>query len=311
MSRKTIITDDVQEAAAIIRGGGLVAFPTETVFGLGADATQAQAVDAVFAAKGRPADNPLIVHLSDAADLASVSRSHSASASRLLEVFAPGPLTVVVPADERLAPGVTAGLGTVGVRIPAHPTALALIRAAQVPVAAPSANRSGRPSATTWQAAAEELHGRVDAVLRGERSGVGIESTVVDCVVDPPAILRAGGISLESLRSVIAGVQARGDREQASPGTRHPHYAPRARVRIVEGARPDASAAWVGMVTPPTGYAMQLVVESERQYAHELYDFFRQVDAAGLAEVHCQLPPEGGLGTALRDRIRRAAEAAG
>ena len=311
VTRKTQILDDVDEAAALLRAGGLVAFPTETVYGLGADARNVAAVEGIFRAKGRPQDNPLIVHVADAAAVAQVTGAAPPSAERLLAAFAPGPITVVVPRGEALAAAVSAGLDTVAVRIPAHPTALALLRAAAIPVAAPSANRSGRPSATRWEAVREELDGRVDAILRGERSEVGIESTVVDCTADPPEILRPGGLSLEKLRTVIPDIRSAGKNHRASPGTRHRHYAPGARVLCVERPQPEATAAYLGLEAPAPGYALERVVPDLETYARELYDFFRTADAAGCREIHCLVPPDEGLGRALRDRLTRAAEASG
>jgi L-threonylcarbamoyladenylate synthase len=316
----TLITDDPDEAALILQRGGLVAFPTETVYGLGGDATRAEVIARIFRAKGRPSDNPLIVHVSSAGDIGQACDNVPESALRLLEAFAPGPITVVVPRTGRVAPEVSAGLDTVAVRIPSHPIAQALIKAARIPVAAPSANRSGRPSATTWTAVRDDLDGLIDAILTGDRPEVGIESTVVDCTVDPPAVLRAGGVSLEELRRVWPGLSGQGKRFSASPGTRHPHYAPRATVEIVAGPCPTAGAAYIGLESgkragaPGTaaaemagGYAATCLVKDTEEYAHHLYNFFRQCDAAGVKTIHCQRAQEGGLGRALSDRINRAA----
>jgi L-threonylcarbamoyladenylate synthase len=318
----TLITDDPAEAALILQRGGLVAFPTETVYGLGGDATRTDVIADIFRAKGRPSDNPLIVHISSVEDLWQVCAKVPESALRLLDAFAPGPMTVVIPRAGRVAPEVSAGLDTVAVRIPSHPLALALIEAAGLPVAAPSANRSGRPSATTWTAVRDDLGGSIDAILTGERSEVGIESTVVDCTVDPPAVLRAGGVSLEELRRVCPTLVGQGERLSASPGTRHPHYAPHASVEIVEGPRHAAGAAYIGFETGHRAgaegtaavesdgeYALVCLVKDTREYAHHLYNFFRECDAAGVRTIHCQRAPEDGLGRALSDRITRAAAA--
>lgn len=311
MSRITRILDDPEEAAAVIRSGGLVAFPTETVYGLGADALNPEAVAKIFEAKGRPGDNPLIVHVSSVSDVALVCDELPAAATALLSAFSPGPLTVVVPRAARVPSAVSAGLDTVGVRIPGHPVALALLRAARCPVAAPSANRSGRPSATTWDAVLADLDGRVDAVLRGTRPQVGIESTVVDCTGAIPAVLRAGSVSLEQLREVVPETLARGEQTAASPGTRHPHYAPNATVRVVQEPSPRSTAAYIGWTSPGPGYAMESLVGGAAEYAHALYDFFRQCDRAGVTEIDCQWPSTAGIGRALQDRIRRAEAASG
>jgi L-threonylcarbamoyladenylate synthase len=311
VSRTTRILDDPDEAAAVIQAGGIVAFPTETVYGLGADALNPDAVRAIFEAKGRPGDNPLIVHLADASAVARVCDAIPAAASALLAAFSPGPLTVVVPRSDRVPPVVSAGLGTVGVRIPGHPVAQALLHAVGCPVAAPSANRSGRPSGTTWEAVLADLDGRVDAILKGERPEVGIESTVVDCTAAVPAVLRAGSVSLEDLQRIVPETLARGEQVAASPGTRHPHYAPDARVRAVQQAEPRTGAAYIGCTKPDSGYDLAAHVGGLEAYAHALYDFFRQCDQAGIEEIDCEWPPSAGIGRALRDRIRRAEAASG
>jgi len=195
------------EAARILASGGTVAFPTETVYGLGADARSTSAVEQIFAAKGRPSDNPLIVHIADPADLDSLVLPYNETARRLMERFWPGPLTIVLPVRPGvISPRVTAGLSTVGVRMPAHDVALALIARAGCPVAAPSANRSGRPSPTLAAHVREDLAGRIDGIVDGGPTGVGVESTVVELVGDRVNVLRPGGITVEALREVAAEV---------------------------------------------------------------------------------------------------------
>jgi L-threonylcarbamoyladenylate synthase len=305
--KKTLITDNVHQAAELIRKGGLVAFPTETVYGVGADARNADAIAAIYQAKGRPGDNPLIVHVHDRAAVEGVAAEIPEAASRLLERFSPGPLTVVLRRGAGVAPLVSAGLDTVAVRIPSHPTAARLLLLSEAPVAAPSANRSGRPSATTWQAVREDLDGRIDAILVGDPSEVGLESTVVDCTGAVPAVLREGAVTLADLQHCLPGVQLGGGRLEASPGTRHPHYAPRARVRLVDRPHPEGQAGYIGTLAPPPGYAAVLVPRGSAEYAHALYEFFRTCDDRGLERIDCLGPPAGGLGPALLDRISRAA----
>ncbi|NNE71229.1 MAG: threonylcarbamoyl-AMP synthase [Rhodothermales bacterium] len=304
-TRTRILTDPV-EAAGLLREGKLVAFPTETVYGLGADATNPLAVERVYRAKGRPGDNPLIVHLAGAEQIEEVAAEVPEAASWLLEAFAPGPITVIVPRGPSIVPAVSAGLETVGVRVPAHPVARAVLKAAGIPVAAPSANRSGRPSGTTWQAVLADLDGRIDGLLMGERPEVGIESTVVDCSGPVPAVLRTGGISLEQLRDVLPGIMARGERLDASPGTRHPHYAPTARVTVVDAPRPRDGAAYIGLQQPEPGYVITEVVPDLESYARTLYAFFRKADSVGVKQIDCERPPASGIGVALRDRVVRA-----
>ena len=307
----TLVTASVEQAAAVLRQGGTVAFPTETVYGLGADARAPEAVAAVFRAKGRPADNPLIVHLGDAEAVAEIAE-RTPLGDRLLAAFAPGPISLVLPSRGTLPEAVTAGLDTVAVRIPAHLLAQALLRAAGLPVVAPSANRSGRPSPTTWQAALADLYGRADAVLQGPATEVGLESTVVDATGAHAVVLRPGAVSLEQIRAVDAGASllARlgADAPARSPGLRHRHYAPVARVRLVDRPEPSPEAAYIGLDVPPPGYGLADVAPDVEAYARRLFAVFREADAAGLVRIDAQTVPEAGLGRALMDRLRRASE---
>ncbi len=254
----------IAAAAAVLRRGGLVAFPTETVYGLGADALDPAAVARIFAAKGRPAHDPLIVHVLDAAGAAQVAAILPPAAVRLAAAFWPGPLTLVVPRGRAVPDAVSAGLDSVAVRAPAHPVARALIAAAGVPIAAPSANRFGHTSPTTAGHVMADLAGRVDLVLDGGPADIGVESTVVDCLVDPPAVLRPGGVTLEALREVIPAIRSSAPELRAAameaaaadagggeapsgaetpplraPGLLARHYAPRARLVLVRGADAD------------------------------------------------------------------------
>jgi len=328
----TIVLDDISQAAEILRRGGLVAFSTETVFGLGADATNISALAKLFAAKGRPSDNPLIVHVAEVDQWPIVARTMPEVAERLLAKFAPGPLTVVLPKHSSICDSVTAGLDTVGLRIPNHSQARSLIAAAGVPIAAPSANRSGLPSGTTWQTVLEDLDGRIDAVLRGSTCAIGIESTVVDCVSKPPRLLRPGAISLAELQSIAPELRVYAptdDRDATanSPGLRHPHYKPSAVVHSVEGAsqadrmmksQPKSAAkleqhlancAYCGLdeskLASYLGASRRF--ESVEEYAHALYEFMRSVDRLGIQFLYCQRPSARGIGAALNDRLTRAA----
>ena len=308
----TLLTTDPQAAAAVLRRGGTCAFPTETVYGLGALAHDADAVASVFAAKGRPADNPLIVHVLRPADVAALAEV-TAPAERVLAAFAPGPLTLVLRARPGLPAAVTAGLDTVAVRVPAGRHARDVLRWTGAPVVAPSANRSGRPSPTTWQAARDDLDGRIDAVLQGPPTAVGLESTVVDLTERVPLVLRPGAVTLDGLRAVLPDVEVAGREHGAtrrSPGAHHRHYAPTARVRLtpVPEARPSPDAGWIGLSEPPPGYAHATVCADVPDYARRLFDAFRQADALGLARLDAEPVPDDGLGAALMDRLRRAAE---
>ena len=282
----TLLTTRPTEAAAVLRRGGTCAFPTETVYGLGALAHDAGAVAAVFAAKGRPADNPLIVHVLDPADAAALAEV-TGDAEALLTAFAPGPLTLVLRSRPGLPAAVTAGLDTVAVRLPASRHARAVLRAVGAPLVAPSANRSGRPSPTTWQAVHSDLDGRIGGILQGPATEIGIESTVVDATGPRPLVLRPGAVSLAELRRVLPSTQPatrEHDAEPRSPGTRHRHYAPRAVVRLaaLDQSRPGPDAAWIGLSPPPPGYAQATVCRDVPDYARRLFDAFRRADAAGL-----------------------------
>ncbi|HWQ33537.1 MAG TPA: L-threonylcarbamoyladenylate synthase [Blastocatellia bacterium] len=313
---KTELTESVQRAAQFIRRGEVVAFPTETVYGLGADVFDETAIGRIFAAKGRPADNPLIVHIAALAQLSLVAREVPLVARQFIAAFFPGPLTLVLPRAEAVPLAVTAGLETVGVRMPRHPVAREFLKACGVPVAAPSANLSGRPSPTTWAAVYADLAGRISCILKGDQSEVGLESTVVDCTGAVPVVLRAGAITLEQLRAVIPSTRLSDKGDVAlpkSPGMKYRHYAPQARVIITAQPQHAASqrdAAYIGLEAHPQAaeFALHRVCTSVEEYARALFDFFRQCDAAGVAVIYCQAVAESGLGLALMDRIRRAAE---
>lgn len=314
-SRETLLTTDVHEAAALIRQGELVAFPTETVYGLGADALNPEAVRKIFEAKGRPLDNPLIVHIAHLDQLARLVRDVPEAARRFMERFFPGPLTLVLPRHPDVPDEVTAGLPTVGVRMPRHPVAQAFLEACGTPVAAPSANRSGRPSPTRWEAVYADLNGRIACILQGDRSDMGLESTVVDCTGSEPVVLRAGAVPLEALREVVPETRLVGDEtslKARSPGTRYRHYAPKARVVLVDHpdeAVPDPRHAYIGLTPPahPEAFGACCICPDVETYAYELFDFFRRCDAQGCTRIYAQRVPRTGLGLALMDRLERAA----
>lgn len=312
----TLLTTDPERAAAIICRGGIVAFPTETVYGLGADVFNESALAKVFEAKGRPADNPLIAHIASLEQVELLTATVTDSARALIDRFFPGPLTVVLAKAPTVPALATARLETIGIRMPRHPLAQAFLRACATPVAAPSANRSGRPSPTIYQAVVEDLGGRIDAILIGEQTEVGLESTVVDCTGDVPVVLRAGSITLEQLQEIIPdsrGARDDLDATERSPGTRHRHYSPRARVVMVDSAeyaqnRSEAAFIGFGSVIPMTGFRLERICRTFDEYAHELYLFFRVCDAEGIETIYCQTVPETGIGRAIMDRLRRASE---
>ena len=323
---------EVAEAVAVLRRGGVVAFPTETVYGLGADATHAAAVARIFQIKGRPPTNPLIVHVADAATACRYAREWPLAASQLAQRFWPGPLTLVLPKSASIVPAVTAGLDTVGLRVPDHRRALQLLREFGGPVAAPSANRSNQVSPTTAQHVREELGDAVDLILDGGPCNVGIESTVLDLTSSRPTVLRPGGVTREQIEAVVGPVElsgetVRADESARSPG-RHPvHYAPRSPAfRFPRGQIREAIAALhrIGIHGPKAllsfpggnvgwgGYPDIPMPAEPEAYARDLYAALRQVDRtlaelpAGRGTILIEMPPEGPEWIAVRDRIVRA-----
>ncbi len=311
---QTTVTTSIRRAAGILRAGGLVAFPTETVYGLGAHAMDEAAVAGIFEAKARPPDNPLIVHVAHRSMIEQLTPDPGDPARRLMDAFFPGPVTLVLPASVAVPRNVTAGLDTVAVRMPDHPTAHALLAEVELPVAAPSANRSGRPSPTTWQAVFEDMNGRIPCILKGRAVRVGLESTVVDCSGRVPKVLRLGAVSCEMLREVCPEIRlaGTGDDTSASPGMKHRHYAPRAQVVLVDHAD-DVSGAdrgdagFIGLHRPAgRAFARQTVCSSVTMYARRLFSFFRSCDEHRLRVVYCERVSPEGLGRALMDRLVRA-----
>jgi L-threonylcarbamoyladenylate synthase len=328
--------DSITEAARVLASGGLVAFPTETVYGLGADALNPRAVARIFEAKGRPADNPLIVHVADADALARLVTEVPPAARTLIARCWPGPLTLVLSASPAVPEVTRGGAPTVAIRMPAHPVALMLIRAAACPVAAPSANRSGRPSPTTAQHVLADLGDAIDLVLDAGPTPVGVESTVLDLTGPVPVVLRPGGVTVEMLQEILGSVavvasdtQLTQELRGRSPGTRYRHYAPRARVVLVEAplARVGTEMAaairrlWdqglrVGVMTTvetlsslPPGAAVRVMGRRDdpEVIAANLYALLRDLDDAGLDAIVVEGIPERGVGRAVMDRLRRAA----
>ena len=324
----------LQQAAAILRAGGLVALPTETVYGLGANALDPAAVARIFAAKQRPAWDPMIVHISDLAMLDRLASEIPEAAKRLMETFWPGPLTLLLPRTAAVPDAVTAGRPLVGVRMPAHPVALELIRRAGVPVAAPSANTFGHTSPTSAEHVLEDLDGRIDAVLDAGPAERGVESTVIDPCQSPMLIYRPGAITEEMIREVAGPVQlftpsgqlAELPREALpSPGVGLRHYAPRARLVLVEAplaeleARLEAEVLlWreerVGLMLPREFRAPDAAAAvfpwgrwaAPEEMARELYAGLRALDAQGCTLIVCPMPPAEGIGAAIRDRLLKA-----
>lgn len=300
--------EGIARAAGLLRGGGLVAFPTETVYGLGADAADGAAVARVYAAKGRPAFNPLIVHLPGAAEAEAVAEVPRA-ARDLMDAFWPGPLTLVLPSRGRVAPLVAAGLPTVAIRAPAHPVARALLAALGRPLAAPSANPSGQVSPTTAHHVLAGLGGRIDAVLDGGPCPVGVESTIL-ALLPEPRLLRLGGLPQEALEEALgrplaapgAGVAANA---VEAPGQLLSHYAPKGTLRLnARQAEPGEVLLGFG---PVAGDLTLSAAGDLREAAAALFGALHRLDAMGAARIAVAPVPERGLGRAINDRLRRAA----
>lgn len=332
----------IERAAALIRAGEVVVFPTETVYGLGADALQPRAVERIFVAKGRPLSDPLIVHIADEDALRELAATLPEHVEELARAFWPGPLTLIVPRSARVPSLVTAGLETVAVRMPRHPVALALIRAVGSPIAAPSANRFMHVSPTTAQHAFADLNGRVPLILDGGPCEVGVESTVLDLCADVPTILRPGGVSLEELQTVLPNVRVAtrhipvpddaqaGERAQKAPGQLLTHYAPAVPLILFAGSVESMRGAMLAEVRRrrENGELVGVLVADEdipvfqgsgalvqslgnaaapAQVAVKLFAGLRALEAAGVDVILCRSFDEQGLGLAVRDRLLRAA----
>ncbi len=298
----------IANAAAVLRAGGLVAFPTETVYGLGADATSAEAVARIYAAKGRPSFNPLIAHVATRA-MAEAEGIFSRRASALAEAFWPGPLTLVMP---RRAGGTTcdlacAGLAGVALRVPAHPVALALLAAAGRPVAAPSANRSGRISPTDADAVIDELGRSLDLVIDGGACPVGVESTIVACLDDRLTLLRPGGLGRDEIEAVVGPLHQPASETIVAPGMLASHYAPRSRVRLAAREVGTGEIALDFAQSLGAGHLDLSPGGDLREAAANLYRYLRLLDEATPGTIAVAPVPEHGLGAAINDRLRRAA----
>ncbi|MEV6703017.1 L-threonylcarbamoyladenylate synthase [Streptomyces sp. NPDC051453] len=322
MARVTARTSDIDKAAGVLRGGGLVAFPTETVYGLGANAEDPAAVARIFQAKGRPPSHPLIVHIGGAQLLGDWVQEVPATARLLAQHFWPGPLTLVLRRSQRVPLEATGGLETVAVRVPEHPVALALLAAFGGGVTAPSANRFGSVSPTTADHVRAELGDAVDYVLDGGSCEVGVESTIVDVTGETPSLLRPGGVTREDLEAVLGRpISLDATSDVRVPGQHPSHYAPRARVVLVEPENIKAEAELaqdaghtVGVFLPPAfadtpvkAHAVVTVPASMAAYARGLYGFLRELDQQGCDLIVASLPVEEELGLAIANRLRRAA----
>ncbi|RJW46076.1 threonylcarbamoyl-AMP synthase [Clostridiales bacterium TF09-2AC] len=336
--RRNIKDEELAEAAAVLKSGGLVAFPTETVYGLGGNALDEDAARKIYAAKGRPSDNPLIAHISCAAELAPLVREIPEAGRKLMEAFWPGPLTMIFPKSSKVPYGTTGGLDTVAVRMPDDPVASRLIELAGVPVAAPSANTSGRPSPTTADHVWQDMNGRIDMIIDGGPVGIGVESTIVDVSSPVPSVLRPGAITMEMLRVVLGEVAVdpailgpmKEDVKPKAPGMKYRHYAPKAELTLVETTGPVESmvekvkelaheklvqGCQVGIICTDESrscYAEGTVRsigarESQESVAHNLYAVLREFDDLKVEYIFSESFSEDHLGQAIMNRLSKAA----
>lgn len=320
----------IKTAANLILQGEVVGMPTETVYGLAANALNGDAVGKIFHAKGRPQDNPLIVHIADFEQIYDLCPAVPPQAKLLAEAFWPGPLTMIVPKGDCIPNEVSCGLDTVGIRLPSHPLARDLIRAAGVPLAAPSANTSGRPSTTTAEHVLRDMDGKIAAILDGGPCGVGVESTVVTLALDKPRLLRPGGITLEQLETVLGEVEVDralfekigDDVKVSAPGMKYRHYAPKAPMTVVRG-NPQQTAKYIAEhISGPTGVLCfdeykdefpTCVVEcfgsqsDLAAQAREVFDRLRAFDETDVQQIWAQCPSDEELGLAVANRIKKAA----
>ncbi len=318
------------EMGKIIREGGLVAFPTETVYGLGANAFSEKAALAVFEAKNRPADNPLIVHLADISELERVAEDIPEVAIRLFEKFSPGPLTIILKKKSVIPDAVTAGLDTVAVRIPSHPVARGLIRASGVPIAAPSSNLSGKPSPTKASHVISDMQGRIPAIIDGGSCEVGLESTVIELSKGTVNVLRPGGITKSDLEEVVKSVtvdkhvtEMVADNEAVrSPGMKYKHYAPDAEVAVLVGDRKLTAEEIKRLLNKNSGVACGVICydgytfdsetvlymgENNKVYAERLFDALRECDLLGIKKIFAQFEEDDAYGMAVKNRLFKSA----
>jgi L-threonylcarbamoyladenylate synthase len=330
--------EDVKQAMAvcgkIIQDGGTVVFPTETVYGLGANALSTDAVAQIYAAKGRPGDNPLIVHIYDTAQLKDLVAEVPDKAKKLADAYWPGPLTMIMKRSDKIPDSVTAGLDTVGIRFPSHPMAHAFLEASDRPVAAPSANISGRPSPTKGQHVLEDMLGKVDAILIADESDVGLESTVIDMTTEPPTVYRPGGITVEDIKAVIGEVAVSPGavkpvelKEVRSPGMKYRHYAPKGKMVIARGSldemadkinegirklHPDQKGAILATDETLDRYHKGIILslgsrKDPSEMSHKLFDCLRAFDDLGATDIFAEDIPVTNDTLALINRLYKAA----
>ncbi len=330
LKTRIIEKNDLKTAGEIIRSGGLVAFPTETVYGLGANALDEAAVKKIFVAKGRPSDNPLIVHIGDISQIYELAEDINENARKLIDAFMPGPFTIILKKKAHIPDTVTAGLDSVGIRFPIQSTAVAFINEAGVPIAAPSANLSGKPSPTEVKHVTQDMMGRIEGIINGENCDFGVESTIVDATSPVPVLLRPGGVTYDMLCSVVSETiidknvmeQVKDNEKPKCPGTKYKHYSPKAQVVVIEGECENVRAKikelleensdkTSGVLTMfNSAYDRAVVInggENNRDYAKNLFSALRSFDDLGVEIVFAEFKFLDGYGLAVKNRLYKAA----
>lgn len=314
---KTVVTRSIKTASHFIKAGELVGMPTETVYGLGANVFDEDAVKKIFEVKNRPADNPLIVHVSCYEQIEQLVARITPNAEKIIQNFFPGPITIVLKKNEIISNFVSAGLDTIAIRMPDLKITRNFIETCEVPIAAPSANISGSPSPTSWQHVFNDLKGKIPCILKGPKCKVGIESTVVDCTSSIPTILRPGSVSIAELHKIFPRVKTAPPSQNGkvkSPGMKYKHYSPKAIVTLVESRdelnqiiskSSQKNFAFIGFEKISSARNSK-VVKSSNDYAHKLFAFFRSCDEVGIERIFCQKVEEEGIGLALMNRLQKA-----
>lgn len=307
---QTTITNSIKIAADFIKKGEITAFPTETVYGIGANVYDEKAVRKIFRAKGRPADNPLIVHIARKSDITVLANDITPSAKMIIKEFFPGPVTVILKKNEIVPDVVTASLDTIAIRMPASKIARELIKLSGVPIAAPSANLSGSPSPTNFIHVLRDMRNKIPCVLVGPGAKYGLESTVIDCTGRFPVILRPGSITLEQIKKLDKNaVYQKRVGKVKSPGLKYKHYSPKANVKIVkrETLSVKRGIAFIGLSKKfAKGFEHVKICRSVEDYAKNLFSFFRECDELGMKTIYCEKVPEKGIGAAIMNRLRKA-----
>ena len=318
----------IDEAVQLLQEGEAVAFPTETVYGLGADAIRSEAIDKIYLAKGRPSDNPLIIHIGAFEQIKDYAREVPQKAQQLIDAFWPGPLTIILPKQDCLADNATAGLDSVGIRMPSHPVAMELLKKVNLPIAAPSANTSGRPSPTSAEHVVDDLDGRIAGIVDGGEVNIGLESTVIDCTVEPPIILRPGEVTREEIEAVIGKVDIDKSLKDIeftpkSPGMKYKHYAPNAPLTIIKGNHDFFQKVIDEAKSQEKKIGLLVTEENKEKYdadivlvcgsqndllsvAQRLYDVLREFDEHDIDIIYSESFPDSGLGEAIMNRLLKA-----